>query len=326
MKESLLKKLLALNPTEKLQAENHCFIPDFSEKSILGKQHRFQIPVFTPDFFNNRKVYICKHNRFADYPLHAHTFLEINYMVTGQAREIVSGKPLTLHQGDILVLDVGTPHAIKALGKNDLLLNILFGNNIDFSSLKKAPGQSSSIQPDFLISNSFYSQYLIYRNEHTDHHVQILADLMIDEFFHPQQFASQLMDSYLNCFMLLLARNTKLRTSTIMNGQFSSAVAYILREISQHYQSLSLSAIAQKMHYSRSYLGALFKKETGSSFSKALTEQRLLSAYYLLAATKFSVSEVMAEVGISNKTFFYKQFKAKFGKTPKEVKSKQPKK
>lgn len=42
----------------------------------------------------------------------------------------------------------------------------------------------------------------------------------------------------------------------------------MLKEISQNYQSVSLESLAKKTNYNHSYLGTLFKNETGSPFSK----------------------------------------------------------
>ncbi|RVU72291.1 cupin domain-containing protein [Lactobacillus xujianguonis] len=188
MKQALLKELLKLNAAEMKQLQNQHFESDFDEKSLLNTQ-QYSIPVFTADFFKNHDLYISKHNRFADYPQHTHTFLEMNYIVKGQATEIVDGEELILHEGDILILDVGTTHAIQALGRNDLLLNIIFKNQINFSfdNLRNL-GENQNIQSEFLLANSQYSHYLIYRAKHTEDHVQTMADQIIEEYFNPGAF------------------------------------------------------------------------------------------------------------------------------------------
>lgn len=123
------------------------------------------------------------------------------------------------------------------------------------------------------------------------------------------------MDNYLNALLILLSRNTDLNSSITIKKQLSNLVLYMLKEISQNYQSVSLEALAKKTNYNRSYLGTLFKNETGS----ALTDQRLLSAYDLLCSSNLSISSIMIRVGISNRTFFYNKFKEKFHLTPNEV-------
>ena len=64
--------------------------------------------------------------------------------------------------------------------------------------------------------------------------------------------------------------------------------------------------------------GRVFVKSdiTGKSFSTTLTEQRLLKAHELLRTTASPVNKIMTSVGINNKSFFYTQYKKRFGKTP----------
>lgn len=321
MDQELLDKFLVLNQTEVMQKQQHKFIPDYDQKSIVkNSDEKDKIPIFTPDFFKNKEVYISRHNRFADYPKHTHTFFEMNYCLRGNAREIVGNNPVDLSQGDILIVDVGTPHSIKALHENDILINILFRNKMNFSldNLQELH-KKRDIQSKFLLSNNQFSKYLIYRSTQTESHVQTLANLIIEEYFRPREFTNDLIKSYLDCFLILLSRNTSLHSSTMIGKHISNLVLNMIKDISLDYQTISLSGLAKATNYNRSYLGSTFKKETGTSFSKALTEQRLLSAYNLINTSSKPISEIIHEVGISNKTFFYKKFQDKFGQTPNEI-------
>lgn len=190
MDSKLLNEFQKLNDIEKEQLEDQEFHSDFGQKSIMGQQANYKIPVFTDDFFKNQDLYISKHNRFADYPNHTHTFLEMNYMLSGNATEFIGKNKVELHQGDILILDVGTTHSIKALGRNDIMINIIFRNNIDFSLENiRNLGQNTNIISEFLLANEQFSKYLIYRNNKTEDQVQVIIQEIIKEYFHPKQFS-----------------------------------------------------------------------------------------------------------------------------------------
>lgn len=315
MRQELLDKLSALSEIEKKQLASHQFESDFDEKSIMDKKSNYKIPIFTEEFFKNRDLYISKHNRFANYPKHTHTFLEMNYMLSGTATEIIGDQEITLNQGDLLILDVGTTHAINALGKDDILMNIILKNKMDFERIDVETGFLSK----FLLANDQFSKYLIYRAKNTEDQVRSLIELIITEYYESGQFSNKLLNSYLNALVILLSRNTDLSTSTTIQKKMSSLSLYMLKEISQHFQNLSLDKLAKETNYNRSYLGSLFKKETGQTFSNALTEQRLLVSYQLLCSSDLSISKIMDIVGISNRTFFFKKFEEKFNKTPREV-------
>ena len=323
MNKQLLSKFKELTDIEKAQLKSHTFCSDYTDKSIMSTKSYYKIPVFTEDFFKNQKIYISKHNRYADYPDHTHTFLEMNYMVSGHATEYISGEKVILNSGDIVILDVGTDHSIKALGSDDILLNIIFKNDISFSlSNIRSLGQDTNIISKFLLANSQFSKYLIYRCKDTEDQIQIVANQIIEEYFYPQSFTNRLMDCYLNAFMILLSRNTSLNSNEVIKSKTPNLVLYMLKEISKDSKNVSLNLLAQKTNYNRSYLGSLFKKQTGRSFSYALTEQRLLVAYDLLSTTNLPISEIIEKIGISNKTFFYKKFEEKFNVKPGAIRGK----
>ena len=79
----------------------------------------------------------------SDCPEHTHLFLEANYLLPGQETEIVAGKDLALKAGDLLLLDVGMPHAIQDFGKDDLLINLIFSKTANFSFAQLIPGRKA---------------------------------------------------------------------------------------------------------------------------------------------------------------------------------------
>lgn len=247
----------------------------------------------------------------------------MNYMLSGHATEYIGNEKIFLNTGDILILDVGTDHAIKALGTNDILLNIIFRNDINFSINNiRSLGKDKNIMSKFLLANNRFSRYLIYRCNDIEDQVQTIVNEIIEEYFNPKTFSNKLLDCYLNAFLILLSRNTTLNSNNVIEDKTSNLVLYMLKTISKNPKNVSLNSLAIKTNYNRSYLGSIFKKETGKSFSDALTEQRLLTAYDLLNTTDLTIADIIDEVGISNKTFFYKKFEKKFGQTPNEIRHK----
>ena len=142
MKKEIIRKLHELTPVEERQRKTGLFIEDMPAGALnMQEGHGRTLNNY---FFRNREIYLSRHNRFAPYPLHRHTFLEINYMLRGSADQTVDGNLVHLDQGDLILLDVGTSHSISALGENDLLINILFRNtNISLDLLKELKGQGS---------------------------------------------------------------------------------------------------------------------------------------------------------------------------------------
>lgn len=320
MDNDLFKKLAELTPVEKKQLDNQLFINDFHDKTLLHESSKKYVPIFTEEFFKGKSIYVSKHNRFAAYPKHTHTFLEMNYMLSGTATEDVNGHVIHLNKGDILLLGVGTTHSIDALGKDDILINIIFRNNISFSLENlRTIGKNKNVLSSFILANDNSGDFMIYRKKHTESAIRQIANLIIEEYFLNKDFSDKLINSYLNSLLILLSRNTDIHSDKVLKENTPDIILYILKEISLNSSQISLSYIAKKTNYSRAYLGNLFKETVGKSFSDALTEQRLLDAYNLLNSTNLSISEIINKVGISNKTFFYKKFKDKFHCLPSQI-------
>lgn len=99
------------------------------------------------------------------------------------------------------------------------------------------------------------------------------------------------------------------------NRQILLAKAYI----NEHFnENLKLDDVAEHVYLAPTYLGVLFKKETGESFSSYLTIVRMEKAKELLHDVKYSIAEIANAVGYSDKRYFSKLFKEQVGVTPKE--------
>ncbi|MNP62740.1 HTH-type transcriptional activator RhaR [compost metagenome] len=69
------------------------------------------------------------------------------------------------------------------------------------------------------------------------------------------------------------------------------------------------------------YLGQVFRKETGRSFSEYLNDKRIEAAKGLLKRTELKISDVAAQVGFSNTDYFIDKFKGIVGVLPSVYKN-----
>lgn len=101
---------------------------------------------------------------------------------------------------------------------------------------------------------------------------------------------------------------------------YSRFVADAIQHIHSDYvdKELSLQTLADMMHVNAAYLGRIFKKETGSSFTDYLNHIRIEKAKTMLAETNYKGSELCEKVGFSNYNYFYIVFKKLTGVKPTE--------
>jgi YesN/AraC family two-component response regulator len=62
----------------------------------------------------------------------------------------------------------------------------------------------------------------------------------------------------------------------------------------------------------------MIKKATNFTFKELLQEKRLNKAKELLDRSQIPITEIVEEVGYDNISYFYRIFKNKYGKTPKQ--------
>ena len=146
---SIIDYLTRETDIETRQKETGKHIPDYDNQNA-------DLPRLTNDLFlANRSIYISKHNRYAPYPKHTHQFLELNYVLQGQCQQIINDTPYTFYEGDILLMDAGSAHAIEALGEDDLLINIVFKDTqISLKNLEELQGQNSILYQFLLKSHT----------------------------------------------------------------------------------------------------------------------------------------------------------------------------
>lgn len=80
--------------------------------------------------------------------------------------------------------------------------------------------------------------------------------------------------------------------------------------------SIELKEIAKIFHYSEKYLGRLFKKEVGMSFNEYVNSRRINLAKKLLIGSDLSITDISANVGFNNVTYFNRVFKTAVGLPP----------
>lgn len=98
------------------------------------------------------------------------------------------------------------------------------------------------------------------------------------------------------------------------NQTFNNILEYLNNN---YHRNISLKDCAEQLHISPNYLSRLFKKYTRVSFITYLNELRIKRALELLRDTELSIKEVAHKVGYNNLNYFYKNFKAFTGVTPK---------
>lgn len=112
-----------------------------------------------------------------------------------------------------------------------------------------------------------------------------------------------------------VARVHELRVNPNYSKPIQSCCDYIQLHPAE---PLSIDVLANRLGYSKYYLSALFKKETGCSVSAYIKCARIERAKVLLSSTDLSVENIWEAVGFSSRSVFGKAFCSIVGMTPRE--------
>lgn len=87
-------------------------------------------------------------------------------------------------------------------------------------------------------------------------------------------------------------------------------------------ERITIEDLADEYGVSASYLSRLFKKETGTSVSAYIREQKIEVAKNLLRFSDYSMIEIANRLSFSSQSHFIQQFRESVGMTPKKYREK----
>lgn len=107
------------------------------------------------------------------------------------------------------------------------------------------------------------------------------------------------------------------RLSELKRENECNTIFHVIQYVDREFRSkLQLQELARQFHMNATYLGQLFKKNTGKSFNAYLNDKRIEEAKKLLKRTQMKISEVAVQVGYPNTDYFINKFKWSTGRLP----------
>lgn len=105
-----------------------------------------------------------------------------------------------------------------------------------------------------------------------------------------------------------------------INKKISKIVSEALNYIKHNYsKDITLKDISNKLYINSAYLGQVFKKELGQSFTDYVNNLRIKKAKELLVSSNMKVYEIAECVGFTDAHYFLKMFKKYSGVNPSDI-------
>jgi len=314
--DQYLRRLDEIEEIQVLKNEN---INDFDGRELVVNEGQSIPRLDEKYFFDKGPIFISKHHRFADMPLHMHTFIEMNYVYSGECRQLLNGKEITLKEGQICLLDRDVPHSIPALGENDIVVNILMKKD-PFTMSLLGQLSKSGIVSSFLINaiseNQHHDRYILFRSEQNQN-LQYIVKNMLCEYFAPREYSLEMVNYYMPILLTELMRVYQLdKNFELPQSSGKTSILDILHYIEEHYKDCTLTSLAETFNFNANYLGNMLKEKTGKTFLDLVQSQKMIESASLLRHTEKSIEDIAYHVGYDSLSFFYRKFKEFYGETP----------
>lgn len=263
-----------------------------------------------------RMITLRPHTRFVSFPAHSHDYVEMLYMVKGSTvHEFPGREPLELTQGDILLMNCQSIHAIRKCGAEDVGINLIVQPGF-FDEALNAIGSGNAVGRflvDALKRGESSMPYMHFQVAGVSA-IQSLMESMIYTLVGESPAGQRILKTSMTLLLLHLLENADRLTLPASGG--NALVVAVLDEIRHNYASISLKDFAAARHVSAAYLSQTVHKATGMSCTEHLQRQRINQAKKLLRETDLSVMDVCCAVGYSNTSHFYRLFTELTGMNP----------
>ena len=286
-----------------------------SGRFIIERRHMADVAIGIP----TSSICLRTHLTGSDFPSHSHDFVELMYVCSGNITHLIGNTRVELSEGDILLLGRSTRHSILPTAEGDIGINVIISTDY-FDTLLRELGKSSAM-PDKLFERMLSkdeAEFCVFKTRGDlpiSNIMENLAYMLVNE----KSTDIYIMQTSLSLLFAHLATTpTLLSDFSDMNTYSEQTKRKILNYIHTSYRTATLSEAAEMLDLSESHLSRWIKAEFGSTFKQMLCAKRFEVACDMLLNTKLSVNDIILNVGYENSSYFHKQFKLRYGTTPKE--------
>ena len=256
--------------------------------------------------FNPHTPFRCVMHHIGHIPSHMHDYFEILFILSGACSVTVENQLISMHDGDLLVVEGHTPHELRA---SDCVYASV---QLDQATLEN--NFPVPIHPSFSCNSTLPGNEIAF-----DRLRRVIARLIQNNADEQDGFELrnwiliyQLMDVLYTYFRVKRSEAVDRR-----NHRYVQRIAELSSIINNHYtEDLPLSKVADMVHLSVPYLSKFFQEQFGIHYLAYLTQLRINHAVHELVNTSKNIEEIAADSGFPNSHAFTKAFQQEYGCMP----------
>lgn len=314
MNEELMSELRRISPEEQSYLNSGSGV----KKDIYTNKNIFEIDrnIFLKE---ERLITVRPHSRFVEFPAHRHNYIEIMYVCSGTITHLIDGKELVMEKGDLLLLNQHVKHGVRRAEYDDIGINFIALP--EFFDIPLQMLQEDNVLAEFLVNtlrqNNQVSHYLLFRLKE-DRAIENLMENMISSIIYAERNEDTINQYSMGLVFLYLLSHVDSLTQNSSQSYGDIIIQSTLKYIDTWYKNASLTKLAEDFHQPLSGLSKLIRQNTGFTFQELLQRKRFQKAVMLLVESDLSIEEIALAVGYENQSYFYRQFRKRYGMTPRK--------
>ena len=228
-----------------------------------------------------------------------HENIEFLFCTKGYGHTIINSNQVETKAGGLTVINSGMMHS--TIADSDILEYYCLIIDTDFLKAMGLDVENTSLEE--FIKDDKLNEYFM---------------AIVSEFYEKKEFYEASIKGHVISLVSLLFRHYSLGKKTkIADDVIKESIKYI----GEHFkEDILVSDIAEHVGFSRFYFSRKFTEAVGCSVKEYIQKIRCKEAESLLRTKKYTVSEVSAECGFSDVSYFTKTFKKVLGYLPSKIK------
>ncbi len=295
--------------------------------------------MISPGFYLPRKGVLSEEYRPDIRPLHRHQSLELMFVLKGEVTQYIEDFERVYRAGECCILNKNILHteayssdfeAVFLLMADQFLLKAIEGdcyfssfhhphaaNYAVFEKLHRLLEETSAFEKEYL---DFFP--LREAHEVCEEVQKIFAALLLETRQQKPGFLHIVYGQLVRLLALLSdSASYQMNCVDLKRSREDYIFNRVMLYLRKHHGRVNYDELEGLMNYTRDYLNRVVKRRLGMSLVSLGQSFCLEEAADLLLKTDKSVSQIVQQLGYTNRTYFYRIFQEKYGMTPKEYRA-----
>lgn len=266
--------------------------------------------------------YIPDRDRFPIAP-HWHYFMEMIYVLEGEAELCADGKVCMAHKGDLMLFYPKSVHSINSAHPEGLSYAVI---KLDINRLTMPSDYTPKLRSIFKSAEQRGMNTFFPAETARKLCAHSVFNTCIDEIKRQRYGYDAVIRSCIHFFLINILREWQEQGFTVDSEVFEKDAGYDIYSITEYIdenlsRGIRVTDIAQMCGMSYSYFAKRFQSVYGKACKEYMEEMRVLKAQEFLLFTDFDLAYISRETGFTDCSHLIRSFKRRIGVTPKQYRS-----